>query len=352
MNSELFHRSRSLASVLIKDWARYRRALKGTGAEYLALCNRQERLEQGPDGRGFRCDWQWTSELHAPKYLPALGVDLIRRALHDHPIRRMAAPPAARRPDVSYVIGHRGSARIPQLLATLESIAGQCGAAVECVVVEQDDQPLLARHLPGWVRHVHTPLPETGLAYCRSWAFNVGARHIGGDILVLHDNDMLVPRDHAAHVLDLVRRGHEVLNLKRFVFYLTQEHTLGVLASRAELTDAAPLAVVQNLEGGGSVAITRAAYEAIGGFDEAFIGWGGEDVEFWERACTRRVWPYAFLPLVHLWHSAQAGKGSPEADTLRLYHSRAHVPVAQRIARLHELGAGSLSGPRTGDALF
>ncbi len=352
MNDGPLDRLRHIASVLVKDWARYRRALQSPGDEYLALCNRRESLEPAPTGAGYRCTWQWTSELHAPKYLPSLGADLMRRALRDHPIRKAPAPLATNAPDVSYVIGHRGAARIPQLLATLDAIAGQKGAAVECIVVEQDDHPQLRGQLPPWVRYFHTPLPQPDLAYCRSWAFNFGVRQAAAGVLVLHDNDMLLPCDHAAQVVKLVQQGYEVINLKRFVFYLAEAHSQRVLAGEAGLLDAAPESIVQNLEGGGSVAITRSAYDAIGGFDEAFVGWGGEDVEFWERAASRHVWPYAWLPLVHLWHSAQPGKTERQSETLRLYHERSRTPVELRIARLRGVDSGALSGPNGGNATF
>lgn len=351
MNFEMLRHCRNAAAVVLKDWSRYRRALANPDAQYLAICNRHERLELAPDASGYRCAWQWTSDLHAPKYLQGLGLDLMRRALRDHPIRRRIIAPAGGQPQLSFVIGHRGAARLPHLLLTLETIAAQVGAAVECVVVEQDDEPSLAGRLPEWVRHVHTPLPQPDLPYCRSWAFNVGAQHARGDILVLHDNDMLVPCEYAANALRLVRDGYDVLNLKRFIFYLGAEHTRGFFIGQHELDDAAPQTVVQNLEGGGSAVITRAAYESIGGFDEAFIGWGGEDVEFWERASTRRVWPYAFLPMVHLWHVAQPLKESPQNKTLQLYHSLARIPARERIVRLHARHSRLPSGVISVDAL-
>jgi hypothetical protein len=337
---------RSLLGVLAKDLPRYIRALNSNSDNYLAICNRGDRLEPGPDNCGYRCAWQWTSDLHAPKHLPILGTSLMRRALRDHPIRSTAAPEPAGMPALSFIIGHRGLERLPHLLATLGSIGGQVGAMAECVVVEQDAEPRLAGHIPDWVRYVHSPPPESKLAYCRSWAFNVGARHARGNALVFHDNDMLAPSDYAKHVLDLVARGFEVINLKRFIFYLTQAHTKGLFGGRAGLVAHSPLAITQNLEGGGSIALTRAAYDAIGGFDEAFVGWGGEDVEFWERACSRRVWPYAFLPLVHLWHAPQPAKGARQSETLALYHSLTRTPVEQRIADLLAAPSGILSGPR------
>ncbi|MGH8106448.1 MAG: galactosyltransferase-related protein, partial [Arenimonas sp.] len=106
-----------------------------------------------------------------------------------------------------------------------------------------------------------------------------------------------------------------------------------------------PESIMQNSEGGGSIAITRKAYEEIGGFDESFIGWGGEDNEFWERAKTRRLWPYAFLPIVHLWHAAQPGKAKLDNQTLSLYQKRSEVSPEIRIAKLRAMESGNLSGP-------
>jgi hypothetical protein len=260
----------------------------------------------------------------------------MRRSLRDHPIGRARAPASSGKPRVSFLIGHRGIERLPHLLATLESIAAQRDAAIECVVVEQDNEPLVGSKLPAWVRYVHTPLPRADLPYCRAWAFNVAVQHARADALVLHDNDMLVPQDYARGILDLLERGFEVINAKRFVFYLTERHTRAAFEQRETLQDAPPLAIVQNLEGGGSVGITRSAYEAIGGFDEAFLGWGGEDVEFWERAATRRVWSYGWLPIVHLWHPPQPGKHNADSDTLRLYHQRALTPPLERAQKLRD----------------
>ena len=270
----------------------------------------------------------------------------MERALVEHPVNRAAAhEEVTESPAVSFVIGHRGLDRLPHLLVTLESIAGQKGASIECLVVEQDSQSRIGSVLPSWVRWIHTPPPTANMPYCRSWAFNIGARHARGRVLVLHDNDMLVPADYAVRVLEHVSDGFEVVNLKRFIFYLTERHTESVLSGEGGLTDQAPLAIVQNLEGGGSVAITRAAYERIGGFDESFVGWGGEDNEFWERAQTLRVWPYAYLPIVHLWHAPQAEKYDRHNPTVNHYQTLAGSPATARIAELLKRRASDMAGP-------
>lgn len=338
---------RQLAGVLLKDVIRYvPPLLRHDASGYLSLCNRTEVLERAPDGSGFRCEWQWTSDLHAPKHLPWLGRWLATRALADHPIRRLPLPEISQGPpEVSFIIGHRGEERLPHLLATIETIAGQRDVSIECIVVEQEEESTLGAQLPAWVRHLHTPLPEAGMPYCRSWALNVGARHARGKLLILHDNDMLAPADYAVELARRVRQGFEVVNLKRFVFYLGRKHTDAFLADRAGLTAHAPEVISQNCEGGASIAITRDAYAGIGGMDESFIGWGGEDNEFWERALTLRTWQYAYLPLVHLWHPAQPEKLAGDSLGQKLFRASLEIPAAQRIERLRNMSQGQQAAP-------
>ncbi|WP_082151339.1 glycosyltransferase family 2 protein [Caenimonas sp. SL110] len=332
-------RARTLMGVLVKDLPVYLPALAGGAGAWLTARNRDERLDPGPDGIGYRCDWEWTRELHAPQHVPALGRALMRRALHAHPVRRAKTftPDTSQQPQVCFVIGHRGQARLPHLLATLESIAAQDGARIECVVVEQDVQATLAPHLPDWVRLVHTPPADAGVPYCRSWSLNAGTDAARAPIVILHDNDMLVPVDYAAQVIARMAQGYHVVNLKRFVFYLDADHTRRIFEGQAALLDAAPETIVQNLEAGGSIAITRDAFERIGGMDESFIGWGGEDNEFWERAQTLRVWPWAYLPIVHLWHAAQPGKRDAQYQTALHYQKLRAVDPRERIEALRKL---------------
>jgi hypothetical protein len=271
---------------------------------------------------------------------------LMKRALSDHPIARASEPGVSTAaPQVSFIIGHRGEDRIPHLLATLESIAGQRGTSVECLVVEQDTEARIAGRLPTWVRYIHTPPPASEMPYCRSWAFNIGAEHARGAVLVLHDNDMLVPADYSTSILQQISNGIEVVNLKRFIFYLSEQHTRRIFSGKSHLTDEAPLTIVQNLEAGGSIAITRQAYGQIGGMDESFIGWGGEDNEFWERAQTRHVWPYAYLPIVHLWHPAQPGKYDARYHTHGHYLELSKIDPEQRSQQLRASPRGMLDGP-------
>jgi len=339
MNPDLTRRigRRERLGVWLKDRWRYERALRAPSPAYLALANRRERLKPAPDGLGWACDWTYTSVLHAPGVQPALGLRLLRRCLADAPIARRPSPALPlgpeEIPDLSVLIGHRGEQRLPLLLATLESLAAQTEVRLECLVIEQDDEPRIAAALPAWVRHVHDPPKPPGAPYNRSQTFNVGARHALGRVLLLHDNDMLVPEGYGQRVLERIDRGFEVINPKRYVFYLDQAASEAVLRG-CSATEGPAGTIVQNLEAGGSMAIRADTYRAIGGMDEAFVGWGGEDNEFWDRCLTRPTWIWGYEPIVHLWHPSQPHKLQTDNPNLTRARHLMAQPAEQRIAAL------------------
>jgi hypothetical protein len=312
--------------ALIYDWPRFLRTV--AFGDWMLMRNRRERIVS--DGRGVRCEWEYTSDLHIADVYPGAGRSLMRKALRRWPIVLGDAPQQTGNPRVSFLIGHRGLERLPNLLATLRSIAGQ-SIAVECIVIEQSAQREIESVLPAWVRYLHTPV--TGEAYCRAATFNAAVRMARGEVLIAHDNDMLVPAAYAAEVLARADEGWQFVDPKRFIFYLTEADSRA-LFDGVPLRDDQAATVVQNLKGG-SIAATREAYLAIGGFDEDFVGWGGEDNEFWERAhAYGRVYEYGYLPLVHLWHRAQPGKHDAEAPAVKRYYDVREIAAEERIARL------------------
>ena len=338
---------RQKAGAAFLDLPRLCWALHGPagGDRWVRYGNRRDHLRVNPHGEGVACAWESTRTLHLCNVFPWTGRMLLSAALRRHPIRFMETPDStptdAVLPEVSFIIGHRGQERLPQLLLTLRSIAAQQGVRCECIVVEQDVSPQIRDHLPDWVRYVHDPVAGPHAPYCRSRAFNAGAASARGRLLVLHDNDLLVPDRYAESAWTLAGDGYEVINLKRFIFYASE----GIQAGPSFLTCDGlgnVKSVLENATGGGSLALDREAFEAIGRMDESFEGWGGEDVEFWQRAMTRRVWNYGFLPLVHLWHPDQPGK-APEKNTPGMARLRllSAMSPAQRIAALRRQRGGA-----------
>jgi GT2 family glycosyltransferase len=225
---------------------------------------------------------------------------------------------------LSVLIGHRGLARLPLLLTTLKSIASQIDARLECIVIEQDKRPRIKQYLPKWVQHIFLQTDTGSGVYNRSAGFNLGAKKAVGKILLLHDNDMLIPATYCKNILRLAEDGYEAINSKRYIFYMSRRHTERIIRSADKITNEPPEYIIQNLEAGGSMAITKAAYKQIGGMDEDFVGWGGEDIELWKRCALLKRWIWGYEPIVHLWHPSQPlkeSKKNPNIERIKLLDS-------------------------------
>jgi hypothetical protein len=179
--------------------------------------------------------------------------------------------------------------------------------AAEVIVVEQDRLPRLQAPLAdprARCVFVHNPGP-----FNKSWGFNVGARLASGSELAFCDADVLVggSLDQALQLC-----GREFAMAKPYVRLVdlskaeTQALRNGKLASIAvDPSKPGRDAIGESLVlCGGLFVIRRDAFVHIGGFDERFVGWGGEDdamtikVERARLSCVELDDEVA----LHLWH--------------------------------------------------
>lgn len=319
-------------SILLQDWVRYE--ISTERLRYLRIRNRMEKLGVGPKSNCYVCLWPYTSRLNAVEIWPIVGRWILRRAIRDNEFKVNASRNSSSAVDISVIIGHRGLDRLELLLATLSSIGAQQGVSLECIVIEQDSSPKIEAYLPSWVRYIFQESNGGKEGYNRSAAFNLGAKNSNGELLLLHDNDMLVPALYCHDILKLAHEGYEVLNAKRFVFYLNRRDTRMVISSIKNLVLCTPLHVVQNLEAGGSMAITRESYIRIGGMDENFVGWGGEDNELWKRCTILRRWIWGYAPIIHLWHESQPLKEDLQNLNIERAKALEYSDILERISRL------------------
>jgi len=321
-------------SVLIQDWLKYE--ISRDRLRYLRIRNRMEKLSVGPMSNSHVCLWPYTSRLKVAEEWPHIGNYILRRVIRDNEFRFADHRDTSDAKDISIIIGHRGLERLDLLLATLKSLAAQKEVGIECIVVEQDSSSKIQSYLPKWVRYIFQKTEGGKDNYNRSAAFNFGAKNAQGRVLILHDNDMIVPTSYCYDILQLTKESYQALNTKRFVFYLSEQDTKKALSSLVSIKSSVPLYIVQNLEAGGSMAITREAYFAIGGMDENFVGWGGEDNEFWRRCSHLKRWIWGFSPIIHLWHESQPLKRNTRNENVERAKILEQVTIQERIRILRE----------------
>jgi hypothetical protein len=154
---------------------------------------------------------------------------------------------------------------------------------------------------------------EGGL-FNRSWCINEGARQAGNwEVLVIADADVIVPMPQVERaVMAAVMTGrYTVAGTERIAF--AQGATERVLRGwprerwgelRIErCREHRPCRVSTHDFNSNIVAVPRALWEEVGGFDERFEGWGHEDGAF--VAAVTTYWPgVERIPgtVYHLWH--------------------------------------------------
>jgi GT2 family glycosyltransferase len=190
---------------------------------------------------------------------------------------------AASGPDISVIIPcHNAAAVLPR---TLSALAAQDlpGATFEVVVVDDgstDGSAEAARAWRGPVRPRVTQQPNRGLAAAR----NRGADDARGEVLLFLDADVLAcPTLLAQHLRHHQDRGAVLAVQGRTVPDPETLTNLFVRLSAGPVATAtprprqsvSPLHVV-----GRNLSVTVAAHRTVGGFDEGFVGYGFEDVEY------------------------------------------------------------------------
>lgn len=326
---------RQLAGCLIHDVPRTQFVKHWTFAR-----NRSNQLTLSREGVDTRPLGNWSEDLYAPKVFPVIGKNLMRRALKQWPVRFSATPVCMNEPQVTFIIPFRGSERLPHLRATVQSVLAQRNVGVRCLVVEQSVKQV-AGDLPPAVEVIHLPHPTDPESWRKSWAFNEGVRRAETEFVVCHDADIPVPAGYAELMVRRAEDDHvDVLHVQRFLFCLTKEHTQQLLSGPLEKISAVvPQRIRQNWQGG-TVALRRETFFKLGGFDERFVNWGGEDNEFYDRCRTQRTCYSGVLPFVHLWHPEQPFKYAADREAnLREMKRLLNLPPQERILDLKERGA-------------
>jgi glycosyl transferase family 7 (putative galactosyltransferase)/methyltransferase family protein len=185
------------------------------------------------------------------------------------------------------------------------------------------------------------------MPFSRAAALNRAADQASGDVYVILDGDTWFEPEAIESSAAQIRRGRIGWLHKARKHFLDELATQRVVDGEMSLEDAAARAPFDEYVIPAPMVLSRAAFEAVNGFDERFRGWGCEDNAF-VLALTVLVHPAAKKgagTAVHMWHpSRHIGRwqvwdgqhvARPGLNHLRRYH-RAH-----RGTGMAELVAGN-----------
>lgn len=138
----------------------------------------------------------------------------------------------------------------------------------------------------GWPLRVAIDMNEP---YRLAFSVNRCVRNNPCDVFLLNYADIIVPLE---QIEQAVRLAHEAPGQ---VFAFDEYHRVGEPDGDFEIP-------IEEVNSNGCMAIQRECFLDIGGYDEKFVGWAMEDLEFNDR-CGRH-WAARRVPgrLEHLWH--------------------------------------------------
>ncbi|MEW2113943.1 glycosyltransferase [Streptomyces sp. NPDC005474] len=208
----------------------------------------------------------------------------------------------------------RQGLRLRNLLACLLALRDQSvpRSFYQVVVVETDHEPRRRDAIEPFADHylfAHKPG-----SFNKSWAVNAGVVNAPGqaEIICVLDADALVDRDFIARNVARFHHPGTMGHLSyRDMWCLDEPATSWAIEERlwrrAPEVDGERLrAFVLRRPPGCCVWVRTSAFHRIGGMDERFEGWGGEDNDFAYRMDINSAFDHYHDPLLHMYHPSSA----------------------------------------------
>ena len=195
---------------------------KKLGLSWLDLCNRNEKTTIDKKTNGRVCHWKDSSQLTVARFFPYVGARLLHFCEKEYPFQfsKPNSFKSSASPDVAFVLGVRGTARLLQFKTTLASLMAQQGCTVEIIVVEHSQEPEFKTLVPNGIHYIHIPEESAEAGFNKSRCINVGVQNANAKVILIHDADMVVPTRYAAAILDRFSHKLDAIKVPRFLFNL------------------------------------------------------------------------------------------------------------------------------------
>ncbi|KGP72372.1 galactosyltransferase-related protein [Pontibacillus yanchengensis] len=150
---------------------------------------------------------------------------------------------------------------------------------------------------------------------CKAKAVNQAAKKASGDIFVIIDADILCSPTHIQQSIQLLKHYPWVIPYKK-VLDINKQSTSSLLETKPTWplslsVKTSPRFSSSILPAGGINILSKKCFYKVGGFDERFIGWGGEDDAFacaMDTLCGKHK--RLNNSIYHLWHPTQRATGN------------------------------------------
>ncbi len=204
----------------------------------------------------------------------------------------------------TYIIPYRHNVeRLGNLRRVLDWVASFSNS--EIIVVEQDTHSKIS-HLSLPCRHLFL---KSNMPFNRSWSFNCGLKHANSNTVVFGDCDLIMNPDQFIEALrllekyDMVNPYSSVIDLDRNESNMPLDQLVRISRPGRGENDSQKT----NLCGGICI-FKKDAINKIGGWDQNFIGWGGEDDLQTIKVKYFLTWYENSAKCYHLYHE----RGAPD----------------------------------------
>lgn len=231
----------------------------------------------------------------------------------------------------TYIIGYRHRMdRLNNLRRTLDWINGFSGAQV--ILVEQDKFSKI-NHLNLKCQHIFV---KTNMPYNRSWAFNIGLKYSKTNIICCGDSDLIMEPQafiaglQATQQYEMVSPYHSVVDLTPNESNFPLESLVKIDRPGRGETDNQKI----NISGG--IAIFRKdALIKLGGWNENFVGWGGEDDFQTIKVQNFLTWTELKAKCYHLYHERVQPEPGLYQRTLQILEKAHKMPTQDLLKSIN-----------------
>jgi GT2 family glycosyltransferase len=221
-------------------------------------------------------------------------------------------------PSIDVIIPIRDIGRSACIRTVINSIRAQRFPSINIIITEQDQNQKFKPDDMRPLEYLFVPNEVPNADFNKSRAFNQAVVKLSkNDNIILHDADIVVQADYIKKVVDILR-DYEGCHIGDRVLYLDNPSTTQ-MCQTGHLDRSYKCERAVGYFEGGSIAFRKPVYFRIGGFNEAYEGYGCEDCDFFTRLKKHtKFYNQRSIDMFHLWHGRVAGWSQRHVANKRL----------------------------------